>query len=49
MLGFRRGTEFGEELEICGFDEAAEWMREHFSCLVFTPHPECRRRIRARF
>lgn len=49
MLGFRRGTEVGEEMEICGFDEAAEWMREHFSCLVFTLYPECWRRIRARF
>ena len=47
-LGFRRGTEFGDEMAICGFDEAAEWMREHFSFRVSTLHAECRRRIRAR-
>ncbi len=44
-LGFSRGTEFVDG-KIRDFDEAVEWMREHFNRLVSTLHPECRRRLR---
>ena len=46
-VGFRRPAEFGDGTEIRDFDEAVEWMREHFNRLVSTLHPECRRRLRA--
>lgn len=46
-VGFSRNTEFLDGVEICDFDEAVDWMREHFNRLVNTLHPECRRRLRA--
>ena len=46
-LGFHRSTEFVDGAEIRDFDEAVEWMRDHFNRLVSTLHPECRRRLRA--
>ena len=45
-LGFQRITEFVEGTVIRDFDEAVEWMREHFNRLVSALHPECRRRLR---
>ena len=47
-LGFRRATEFVDGTEIRDFDEAVEWMREHYNRLVSMLHPECRRRLRTR-
>lgn len=44
-VGFRRATEFLDGTEIRDFDEAVEWMREHFNRLVTKLHPECRRRL----
>ena len=44
-LGFSRSTEFVDG-KIRDFDEAVEWMREHFNRLVSMLHPECRRRLR---
>ena len=44
-LGFSRSTEFVDG-KIRDFDEAVEWMREHFNRLVSALHPECRRRLR---
>ena len=44
-VGFRRGTEFLDGTEIRDFEEAVEWMREHFNRLVSRLHPECRRRL----
>ena len=46
-LGFWRKTEFADGTEIRDFDEAVEWMCEHFNSLVTALHPECRRRLRA--
>ena len=45
-LGFRRSTEFVDGKEIRDFDEAVEWMRDHFNRLVTALHPECRRKLR---
>ena len=47
-LGFSRNAEFVDGAEILEFDEAVEWMREHFNRLVTALHPECRRRLRGR-
>jgi len=47
-LGFSRGTEFVDGEDIRDFDEAVEWMRDHFNRLVTAAHPECRRRLRAK-
>jgi len=47
-VGFRRPSEFLDGTEIGDFDEAVEWMREHFNSLVSELHPECRRRLRDR-
>ena len=44
-IGFNRSTEFVDGTAIRDFDEAVEWMREHFNRLVSTLHPECRRRL----
>ncbi|MDE0626649.1 MAG: hypothetical protein OXH99_09645 [Bryobacterales bacterium] len=45
-LGFRRHTEFVDGAAVRDFEEAVEWMREHFNRLVTGLHPECRRRLR---
>ncbi|WP_310758022.1 hypothetical protein [Candidatus Palauibacter soopunensis] len=45
-LGFSRHTEFVDGTAIRDFEEAVEWMREHFNRLVTALHPECRRRLR---
>ena len=47
-LGFSRGAEFVDGTAIRDFDQAVEWMREHFNRLVTALHPECRRRLRAK-
>ncbi len=47
-LGFSRAAEFVDGTAIRDFDEAVEWMREHFNRLVTALHPECRRRLRAK-
>ena len=47
-LGFRRNAEFVDGTAILDFEEAVEWMREHFNRLVTALHPECRRRLRGR-
>ncbi len=47
-LGFQRNTEFVKGTAIRDFDEAVEWMREHFNRLVSTLHSECRRRLHGR-
>ena len=47
-LGFRRNVEFVGGTTIRDFDQAVEWMREHFNRLVTTLHPECRRRLRGK-
>ena len=47
-LGFHRRTEFVDGEDIRDFDEAVEWMRDHFNRLVTALHPECRRRLRAK-
>ena len=46
-FGFSRNTDFVDG-RIRDFDEAVEWMRDHFNRLVSTLHPECRRRLRGR-
>ena len=46
-LGFWRKAEFPDGAAIQDFDEAVEWVREHFNRLVSALHPECRRRLRA--
>ena len=45
-LGFRRHTEFVDGAAIRDFEEAVEWMREHFNRLVTGLHSECLRRLR---
>ena len=45
-LGFSRRTEFLDGVAIRDFNEAVEWMREHFNRLVSKLHPECRHRLR---
>ena len=47
-LGFSRNAEFVDGTAIRDFDEAVEWMREHFNRLVTALHPECRRRLRGK-
>ena len=44
-VGFRRPAEFVDGTEIRDFNEAVEWMREHFNRLVSKLHQECRRRL----
>ena len=47
-LGFSRNAKFVDGTAIRDFDEAVEWMREHFNRLVTALHSECRRRLRAK-
>ena len=47
-LGFYRRTEFVDGEDILDFDQAVEWMRDHFKRLVTALYPECRRRLRAK-
>ena len=45
-LGFKRRVNLVDGGDIRDFDEAVEWMRDHFSRLVSALYPECRRRLR---